>query len=171
LEELQQLSDDLIRSLRQMKQLNWTGLSARDGYTKSEMILLFHTRHCTKTEPEGPKASDLARSLGVKMPTVTQMVTVLEARGLLERHRDPSDRRAVRIRLTPEGEQTTFRAQSVMLNTVAKLASHLGIDRSRQLVSLLEEVFRFYEHNAACTANAARKIDESKPSDGAPLSE
>ncbi|WP_127531992.1 MarR family winged helix-turn-helix transcriptional regulator [Paenibacillus kobensis] len=161
MDEPLQLSHDLIRSLRQFKQLNWTGLTAGDGYTKSETILLFHARRCTKSEPEGPKASDLARSLGVTMPTVTQMVNVLEARGLLERHRDPNDRRAVRIRLTPEGEQTTIRAQTVMLETVTKLASHLGHDRSRQLVSLLDDVFQFYEHNAAACTAADRTTDET----------
>ncbi|GFN32803.1 MarR family winged helix-turn-helix transcriptional regulator [Paenibacillus xylaniclasticus] len=164
MDEQQQLSHDLIRSLRQFKQLNWTGLKASDGYTKSEMILLFHTRQCTKIDPNGPKASDLARSLNVTMPTVTQMVNVLEARGLLERHRDPSDRRAVRIRLTPEGEQMTLRARQMMMSTVTRLTDYLGIERSRQLVSLLEDVFRFYEHNnISCAANAERPVDEARP--------
>ncbi|WP_317965894.1 MarR family winged helix-turn-helix transcriptional regulator [Paenibacillus sp. CCS19] len=144
MEDNQQLSRELMLAFRQLRQLNWTGLKASDGHTKAEVMTLFHIFRATRQEPAGPKASDLARSLNVTMPTVTQMVNVLEARGLLERHRDPADRRAVRIRLTEQGEAVMNRNHTVMLNTIGSVVAHLGEARSRELVETLQEIFRFY---------------------------
>jgi MarR family transcriptional regulator for hemolysin len=48
---------------------------------------------------------DLARSVGVEGPTLTRHLDALEAAGLVERHRDTGDRRAVRVELTDAGVQ------------------------------------------------------------------
>ncbi|QKS48073.1 winged helix-turn-helix transcriptional regulator (plasmid) [Paenibacillus cellulosilyticus] len=149
MDEHQQLSRELMNAFRQLRQLNWTGLRSNDGLTKAEIMTLFHIRHATRQEPAGPKASELARSLNVTMPTVTQTVNVLEARGLLERHRDPADRRAVRIRLTTEGEAVMSRNHAIMLNKIGSVVEHLGAERSRELIEILQEVFRFYSTDPA----------------------
>lgn len=154
MDDNQQLSRELMLAFRQLKQLNWTGLKASDGHTKTEVVTLFHIFKATRQEPAGPKASDLARSLNVTMPTVTQMVNVLEARGLLERHRDPSDRRAVRLRLTEQGEAVMSRNHAIMLSTVGRVVAHLGEERSRELVETLQEIFRFYAAENADTCSS-----------------
>ena len=46
---------------------------------------------------------DLARAVGVEGPTLTRHLDTLEAAGLVERHRDTGDRRAVRVELTEAG--------------------------------------------------------------------
>jgi len=48
---------------------------------------------------------DLARAVGVEGPTLTRHLDTLEAAGLVERHRDTDDRRAVRVELTDTGVQ------------------------------------------------------------------
>lgn len=48
---------------------------------------------------------DLARAVGVEGPTLTRHIDTLEAAGLVERHRDTGDRRAVRVVLTDAGVQ------------------------------------------------------------------
>jgi DNA-binding MarR family transcriptional regulator len=146
-------------AFRQLRQLNWTGLKPGDGHTKTEVMTLFHIFKATRQEPAGPKASELARSLNVTMPTVTQMVNVLEARGLLERHRDSADRRAVRIRLTDQGEAVMSRNHSIMLNTIGNVVNHLGEARSRELVETLQEIFRFYsaENMDGCSPSQPNK--------------
>ena len=48
---------------------------------------------------------DLARAVGVEGPTLTRHLDTLEAAGLVERHRDTGDRRAVRVELTDAGVQ------------------------------------------------------------------
>ena len=48
---------------------------------------------------------DLARAIGVEGPTLTRHIDTLEESGIVERHRDADDRRAIRVELTPAGEQ------------------------------------------------------------------
>ena len=48
---------------------------------------------------------DLARAVGIEGPTLTRHVDALERDGLVTRQRDTGDRRAVRVELTPAGEQ------------------------------------------------------------------
>jgi MarR family transcriptional regulator, transcriptional regulator for hemolysin len=48
---------------------------------------------------------DLARAIGIEGPTLTRHLDGLEESGLVMRHRDTGDRRAVRVELTEAGEQ------------------------------------------------------------------
>src|ERR671931_880936 len=48
---------------------------------------------------------ELARSLGIEGPTLTRHLDGLERAGLVERRRDPADRRAVQVELTDAGER------------------------------------------------------------------
>ena len=62
-----------------------------------KQVLLFVARH-----PDcGP--TDAARFLGVATTTISSATDRLAKRGLLDRHRPESDRRAVALRLTPAG--------------------------------------------------------------------
>jgi DNA-binding MarR family transcriptional regulator len=54
----------------------------------------------------GPLAlGRLAEAAGVAAPTVTRMIDSLEAEGLVQRSRSPSDRRAIMLQLTDRGRQ------------------------------------------------------------------
>jgi MarR family transcriptional regulator for hemolysin len=48
---------------------------------------------------------ELARAIGIEGPTLTRHLDGLEESGLVIRHRDTGDRRAVRVELTEAGEQ------------------------------------------------------------------
>lgn len=54
---------------------------------------------------EGLRLNQVAMELGVTPPTASEAVATLERRQLLERLRDPADRRAIRIVLTSEGRK------------------------------------------------------------------
>jgi DNA-binding MarR family transcriptional regulator len=49
------------------------------------------------------RMSDLAWELGITSRTITSMVDALEDAGLLSRHPDPTDRRAILLALTEDG--------------------------------------------------------------------
>jgi DNA-binding MarR family transcriptional regulator len=51
----------------------------------------------------GQTCALLARELGHDMGATSRVIALLEARGLLQRSRDPDDRRVIRLSPTPEG--------------------------------------------------------------------
>jgi DNA-binding MarR family transcriptional regulator len=53
----------------------------------------------------------LADLLGVDAPTVTRKIQQLERDGLVARHADAEDHRAIRIQLTAHGRKTVERVQ------------------------------------------------------------
>ncbi|GAB2701377.1 MarR family winged helix-turn-helix transcriptional regulator [Paenibacillus thermoaerophilus] len=143
-----QIAFDLLRAFRQLRTIRWNGLRA-EGCTPGETILL-HTlrRHMRKGSP-GMKTSEIGRHLRVSTPSVTQMVNVLEARGLVERKADPADRRIVRIALTESGQEEMRKVEQSMLEGVSGLIAYLGLDRSRQLIALLDDVHLYYSEREA----------------------
>lgn len=65
----------------------------------------------------GPLAlSTLAQRLELDQSTVSRQVRPLEEAGLAERSADPDDRRAVRLRVAPEGHRLLRRVRDVALN-------------------------------------------------------
>lgn len=75
----------------------------------------------------------LAEAEQVSAPTMSRLVAGLEADGLVDRHGDPADRRAVRIVATPEGARLLLQARR---DRVAVLADRLG-DLDEDSVNLL----------------------------------
>lgn len=55
---------------------------------------------------------DLARAAGIEAATLTHHLDSLEADGLVVRERDPDDRRALRVTLTPGGEDLYRRLEA-----------------------------------------------------------
>jgi DNA-binding MarR family transcriptional regulator len=60
-------------------------------------------------ERDGQHASELARAVGRAATSFTPNLDKLQSKGLIERRPDPTDRRAVHIFLTTEGEK--YRAE------------------------------------------------------------
>ena len=56
-------------------------------------------------EEEGITQTELAHRLYIESPTLVRTLDKMEEAGLIERRRDPSDRRAYHIHLTPKGRK------------------------------------------------------------------
>lgn len=112
-------------------------------------MLLLAIRRSMSAGSAGLKVSEISGMLRVSLPTVTQTVNLLVARGLLERSSDPDDRRAVRIRLTEAGQRETELAEEAMLEGMKGLIDHLGHERSMQLIELLDDVAAYYRGQTA----------------------
>ena len=85
--------------------------------------------------PQGMRSSELTRELLVTAGNVTGLVDRLARLGLVERLAVPGDRRAVRIRLTARGRQTTAKALPRHRREVAHLFAALP---ERDLATLRE---------------------------------
>ncbi len=84
-------------------------------------------------------ATDLARAAELNPGAMTRLIDKLVARGLVARHADPGDRRAVRIDLTDAG-QAIWRDNDQCGNRVRERAM-AGMDDAerQQLIRLLEQ--------------------------------
>lgn len=83
-------------------------------------------------------ASDLARALGVRLPTLTQLADGLVTRGWIERHDDPEDRRRVRLGLTESGHEIYLSARECAESRMGRILGHIPPSERKALVKGLE---------------------------------
>jgi DNA-binding MarR family transcriptional regulator len=113
------------------------------GQKPTHLFVLGALRRHGHVESGGLRVSDLATALGVTASSVTQIVTELEAKGLVTRTMDPSDRRAVRVALTQEGQGLIGGVAPPFDTPLDDLVASLGEDKARSLIGLLGEVEAF----------------------------
>ena len=87
--------------------------------------------------PEGLRMSELSRRLMVTGGNVTGLADQLEHEGLLLREGVQGDRRAIRLRLTPEGQARFAEMASAHESWVVSLLSDLSTAEQRTLLTLL----------------------------------
>jgi DNA-binding MarR family transcriptional regulator len=77
-------------------------------------------------ELTGPRrVTDLATCEGVMQPSMTALVSTLERSGLVERRRDPFDRRVALVALTSEGTEYIRARRQVGVDVFAQLIDDL----------------------------------------------
>lgn len=82
----------------------------------------------------------LLRETLVTSGTMTNRVDRLATRGLVERHPDPSDRRGVLVRLTPEGKDAVDGAFAALLDAERDLLTGLSGKDQKELADLLRRL-------------------------------
>jgi MarR family transcriptional regulator for hemolysin len=134
-----QTADDSLgilvsRSARTLDRALDQALSAAGGSLATWLVLqaLGSTEHATQAE--------LARSVGVRQPTLTHHVDSLELSGFVTRHRDTGDRRASKVRLTDDGRRLFVRLRRVAAAFDGQLRAGLGDDEIAVLERLLRQV-------------------------------
>lgn len=84
-------------------------------------------------EARGPLSQQaLAAGLGLTGPAILQVVDRLEARGLVERRRDPADRRSYGLVPTERGRATLDQARSAIAQVTGELDAILGATSARE---------------------------------------
>jgi DNA-binding MarR family transcriptional regulator len=86
---------------------------------------------------------ELADRLQVSTPVVVELVDALEAKGLVERRRDPADRRLNALHVTGEGRDVLQRATAVLLAVNEDLTRPIGEAGDRELRSLLRKLLGY----------------------------
>ena len=133
-------------------------LGHRLGFLLSKAHHLFHDRADQELEPLGiqirhfgalktlaggvPSQRELADRLSVSTPVVVEMVDVLEAKGLVERRRDPSDRRSNALSSPPRARRSVDEPTERLSAANGELTAPIGIEGDRELRSLLRKLLR-----------------------------
>ena len=137
-------TQQLFKAFMQFKQINWHEKQIA-GYNPSEIKVLFAIKHGTNEEKRDMKVSEISKQLNITSPSVTQIINKLEKDDIVLRNIDPSDRRAVNIRLTEKGIQVVSEAKAILSETFVGLIDYLGEKDSQLLAMLLTKVFEYYE--------------------------
>src|SRR4051812_36183027 len=132
-------------------------LSRRFGFLLAQLGTHAHRRFAERLAPlelhprhfgllshlaasEGQSQQALSIALGIHRSAVVALVDDLEHRGLAERRRDPVDRRAYTLYLTPAGRDVLADLERVADERDVELLSALDASERSQLISLLQRV-------------------------------
>ncbi len=113
---------------------------------------------------DGMSQRDLARSMHISPASVTNMLQRMEHTGWIERKRDETDQRVVRVYLTAKAEETRIRAKRVFQEMEDALNSVYTVDEQSTLKQLLTKL---HDHFASgnlhsCHVHPCLQDDEDK---------
>ncbi len=119
----EKISDKLVRSVGIM------GLPVNKSQIKAMSVI---------SRDDRLTMGEFCRMAGVKMPMMTEVVDKFVAEGILERGRDESDRRIVRVGLTKKGKKAMGEIVKKRANEMAELFGCLDDKEREQLSAALE---------------------------------
>lgn len=90
----------------------------------------------------GVRVGEIARNLGVKVPSATELIIKLERAGLARREPDPDDSRAVRVTLTDAGLAAVASANERRNAVMAGVLSSLSDEDRAALAAALPVIGR-----------------------------
>lgn len=112
--------------------------SVRRGLTLSQVTILL----VLKEAQSGPMPmGQIARELGVSLPTTSGLVDRLCREGLVARLVDDRDRRVVLVRLTTEGRSVIQRMLRLLSDLLTRLLADLTEAEQESLAQAVERVF------------------------------
>ena len=107
---------------------------------------------------EGRSQQALSNALGIHRSAVVALVDDLEERGLAERRRDPVDRRAYTLYLTPAGRDLLADLERIVDERDVELLAALDAAERSQLISLLQRV----AESQGLTAGVHPNLEQSR---------
>jgi DNA-binding MarR family transcriptional regulator len=99
--------------------------------------------HCAPGHTSTP--GELSAKLELSSGAMTNRIDRLEADGLVERHRDPDDRRGVRVALTDTGAQAWVESTNTQAIKEKLIAGALSKDEQHQLNTLLRKLMLSFD--------------------------
>jgi len=90
---------------------------------------------------EGRTCNEIGERMLNRVPDVTRLLDRLEARGLVSRCRETTDRRVVRVWITEAGLRLIAGLDAPLIGLHKRNLGHMGEKKLRQLISLLEEAY------------------------------
>ena len=112
---------------------------AFDGGMSACGLTLARTKVLARLQLGGPaRPSMLATEFGVAPRTITELVDTLERDGLVARKADPTDRRALLVTLTGEGEAALAVASATRTRLMKQVFGALEADDRATMARLLQ---------------------------------
>jgi DNA-binding MarR family transcriptional regulator len=122
LAEIRDTEPAMFRAMGPASASDWIAVDVTMSQLKVAFLL-----YCSvpPSGTDGLRVSEVARLLGVTLPSVTSVMDKLVERGLLRRDEDPTDRRQHVCRLTPDGLQLIERLVAGRRAYTSRLLAYL----------------------------------------------
>jgi DNA-binding MarR family transcriptional regulator len=135
----QALTHELFQLMKRFPRPNMA-LSARKDMTRSEYELLGMLVMRLEGNQKALSIGEISNFLQITPAGVTHLINPLEEKGLIERLKDPNDRRIVLIGITEKGISAAEELMEEVQEKLAGLIDYLGEDDSRKLIELMNKV-------------------------------
>jgi DNA-binding MarR family transcriptional regulator len=127
----ERILEELGRLIRQLSRISG-GPDDGPAMTATQRLALF------ELVDSGPlRLNDLAQRMGTSAPTASRAVDALVELALVERHPDPTDRRAITIELTADGRRSVEERKARVYAAFRPAAAALSPADREQLAQLL----------------------------------
>ncbi len=109
-------------------------LAKKYGLTQTAGYVLMYVHK------EGTPTTQLAYSLGMKESSLTRLLKKMENKGLINRIKDPTDKRIIRVFLTPEGVEKRRLIKKYVLEFNEKIMKNLGEENIQKFYEILDYI-------------------------------
>ena len=94
---------------------------------------------------EGITLGELIKETDMSMSAASKKITILEKKGLIERHTSETDRRNVYIRLTEKGKEISDKERALKNQWIEEVIGRMGIDDTKQMLDLMNKMLDIIE--------------------------
>ena len=122
----------LIKRSQRLMQDRIEGLFADQGFTLQQWVVMMHIR-----DGLALTVADLCRELHHDSGAMTRLIDQLEERNLIERKRNPQDRRVIELSLTDSGNKVITKLIGVVTDALNVTLEDFTRDEVKMLKSLL----------------------------------
>lgn len=130
---------ELVLALQKVYFLNEASEERRQAMLFEELGLsynMFRILRLLYTQGGGFEPSELADTLYILRPTMTNTLNHLEKKGYILRENHPTDRRRVIVRLNPEKERQVVQALAISQDYNERVFAHFTPEELEQFISL-----------------------------------
>jgi DNA-binding MarR family transcriptional regulator len=138
----QALTHELFQLMKRFPRPN-LALGARKDMTRSEYELLGMLVIRLGGNQKALSIGEISNFLQITPAGVTHLINPLEEKGLIERLKDPSDRRVVLVGITEKGIVIAEDLMAEIQEKLVGLIDFLGEDDSRKLIDLMNKVIDY----------------------------
>jgi DNA-binding MarR family transcriptional regulator len=125
----------LVKRSQRLMQDRIEGLFADQGFTLQQWVVMMHIR-----DGLALTVADLCRELHHDSGAMTRLIDQLEGRGVIERRRNPQDRRVIELSLTDSGNESIATLISIVTDGLNVTLEEFTRDEVKMLKSLLRKL-------------------------------
>lgn len=136
------LTHELFQLMKRFPRPN-LALRARKDMTRSEYELLGMLVMRLEGNQKALSIGEISNFLQITPAGVTHLINPLEEKGLIERLKNPSDRRVVLVGITEKGISIAEDLMAEIQEKLVGLIEFLGEEDSRKLIDLMNKVIDY----------------------------